>query len=348
MRALTFRGRKSVALEHVDDPRLESPGDALLRVRLTAVCGSDLHVYHERERGLDPGTVMGHECTGEVLETGAEVHGLRPGDRVLCPFTTSCGSCFHCREGLTARCERGQLFGWVREGVGLHGAQAEYLRVPLAATTLVRVPEGVEEEVALLLGDVLATGFYCAKLGTVRPGSVCAVVGCGPVGLMAIVGAGELGARTIFAIDGVAERRALAARFGARAVDPRDAPPAAAVREATGGRGVDAVLEAVGSADAMRLAYELVRPGGVIAAVGVHTEERLPFSPVEAYDKNLTLRVGRCPARALADELLPLVRSRRHDLAAIITHRLPLERGPEAYDLFDRRADGCIKAILRP
>jgi threonine dehydrogenase-like Zn-dependent dehydrogenase len=348
MRAVTFQGKRSVTVESVPDPRLESPTDAVVKVHLAGICGSDLHVYHERERGLDRGTVMGHEFVGEIVELGDDVRSFVKGSRVLSPFTTSCGGCSYCREGLTARCGSGELFGWVQEGRGLHGAQAEYVRVPLAESTLVRVPDGVGEKEALLLGDVLSTGFFGARMAGVRPGGRAAVVGCGPVGLMAVAAARELGAEEIFAIDSIPERLALAERFGATPVDHSRQDVPAVVREATGGRGADGVVEAVGSAAAGRLAVDLVRTGGTLAIVGVHTEDELPFSPSEAYDKNLTFRTGRCPARAILEELIPLVQEKKYDMAAAISHERPLDEGAAGYRIFDRKEDGCIKVALRP
>jgi len=348
MRGLTFHGKRDVRLDRVADPEIETPRDALVRLRLGAICGSDLHVYHEREAGLDLGTVMGHEFVGEVVETGGEVRGLSRGDRVLSPFTTSCGRCFFCRRGLTARCVEGGLFGWVQNGQGLQGAQAEYVRVPLAEGTLVRVPEGVSDEEALLLGDVLSTGYFCARQAGVRPGGVYVVVGCGPVGLMAIVGARELGASAVYAVDSIPARLALAAGFGASPIDRSAADPVAIVRDVTDGRGADAVLEAVGSPQATCLAMDLLRPGGTLSIVGVHNETAFSISPTEAYDKNLTLRIGRCPARAVAEELIPFVEQRKYELTSVISHRLPLEDGPRGYDIFDRKRDNCTKVVLTP
>ena len=158
MKAITFQEVESLSYETVPDPEIRAPGDVILRVRLAAICGSDLHVYHGRETGLDPGTVMGHEMLGEVVETGPDVRQFAVGDWVVCPFSTSCGECFYCREGLTARCSRGRLFGWVEKGEGLHGGQAELVRVPLADSTLVAIPDGAPVEEALLAGDVLSTG----------------------------------------------------------------------------------------------------------------------------------------------------------------------------------------------
>ncbi|HSR15900.1 MAG TPA: zinc-binding dehydrogenase, partial [Gemmatimonadales bacterium] len=247
----------------------------------------------------------------------------------------------------TARCERGQLFGWREQGRGLHGAQAELVRVPLADGTLFPVGAELPAEAALLLADVMPTGWHGATLAESGPGRVTAVVGCGPVGLMAVLAARELGAGQVLAVDAVPERLALAGRYGARMAAP-GAEAVDVVRGMTDGRGADGVVEAVGSAVAGRLAFDLVRPGGTIATVGVHHEAGMPFSPVEAYDRNLTWRIGRCPARHYGEPLLPVARRRAAELAALFTHRLPLDAGAEAYRLFDEKRDGCIKVALVP
>lgn len=348
MRALTFHGGRTIRPDTVPDPTIAEPTDAIVQVELAGICGSDMHIYHERERGQDPGTVMGHEFVGQVVEVGADVCRVSAGHRVASPFTTSCGACFYCLEGLTARCERGQLFGWVERGRGLHGAQAEYVRVPLADSTLVPLSDDVRSDDALLLGDVLSTGFYCARQGGIRASDVVAVIGCGPVGLMGLIGAKEHGATTIVAVDSVAERLDRARALGAHTVDFAQDDPLEVVRSLSEGRGADVVLELVGSPEALRSAYRLVRPGGVISVVGVHNEDHLAFSPAEAYDKNLTFRVGRCPARHMMEALLPLVREGRYDLASVISHRLPLERGADGYAMFDEKRDGCTKVVLLP
>ncbi|MGH7731446.1 MAG: alcohol dehydrogenase catalytic domain-containing protein, partial [Candidatus Eiseniibacteriota bacterium] len=199
MKALTFQGIRDVRYEETPDPRLEDGRDAVVRVELAGLCGSDLHVYHGRETGIDRGTVLGHEFVGRVLEVGAAVRGLAPGDRVACPFTTCCGTCHYCALGLSARCVAGRLFGWVQLGAGLHGGQAPLVRVPLADTTLFRLPDDVDLPEALLLCDVLPTGSYCATQAEVGAGRSVVVVGCGPVGLMAILAARERGAERIHA-----------------------------------------------------------------------------------------------------------------------------------------------------
>jgi len=347
MRALTFHAPRDVRCETVPDPRLLGPRDVILRVELAAICGSDLHVYRGHEEGLDQGTVMGHEVLGEVVEVGREVRRLSRGDRVVAPFTTSCGACRPCEDGLTARCLHGELFGWVEGGRGLHGVQAELVRVPLAEATLVRVPAELAPEEALLAGDVLSTGYFCADAARFAPGATVVVLGCGPVGLMAIVGALELRAGRVLAVDSVPERLALAARFGAEPVD-LCADPVAFLREHTDGRGADCVLEVVGSPSASRLALDLLRAGGTISAVGVHTEERFAFTPGEAYDKNLTYVAGRCPARRYAPRMLELLGRGRHPFAAVYSHRLGLEEGPRGYRIFDEKLEGCTKVLLAP
>jgi len=320
----------------------------LLRVDLAAICGSDLHVYRGVERGLERGTVLGHEFLGTVVEAGSEVRRWKPGARVVSPFSTSCGRCFFCTRGLTSRCEESQLFGWVQDGKGLHGGQAEYVRVPLADATLVALPSGVPEEQALLAGDVLSTGFHAAEAGGIQSGDVVCVLGCGPVGLCAILGAGELGAREVLAVDSVPERLELAERYGAIPVRLGSDDVEARVRSRTEGRGADVVLEVVGSPQASRLAYALARKGGTISAPGVHNEPHFAFSPGEVYDKNLTYRSGRAPARATMERMLARLSAKAFDLAPLFSHRLPLSETPRGYEIFDQKRERCTKVLLLP
>jgi len=346
MRAITFQGERQVAFEIVPDPTILEPRDAIVRVERSAVCGSDLHAYHGREVGLDPGTVMGHEFLGTVVERGPSVRRFTAGDRVVSPFSTACGECDPCMRGLSARCVAGGLFGWVSNRRGLQGAQAEYVRVPLADTTLVAAPENVDLDVALLLGDVLPTGFYAARRAEVGEGATVVVLGCGPVGLAAVLAARAAGAETLFAVDGVPERRAVAAGFGATPFDSNTDGVAKRLRDETAPQGVDAVIEAAGTPAASRLALELVRPGGTVVVVAVHNEENFAFPPSAVYDKNVTYRSGRCPARSLMPGLVDWVRSHQSDAARLVTHRWPLASGVAAYELFDSRGDGCIKVVF--
>lgn len=347
MQAIIFQGKKTLACERAAEPEILTPDDAIVRVAVAAICGSDLHVYHGREAGLDPGTVMGHEFVGEVVAVGKNVQHFRSGERVFSPFFSACGRCFFCRHDLSCRCERGHLFGWVEQGRGLQGAQAEFVRVPLADTTLSRIPGDVTWEEALLLCDILPTGFFGADMAMSSRGKNVAVVGCGPVGLLAILGLREFGAENVFAIDFLPERLGLAERFGAIPVRATE-PVREIVWEQTQRPGVDAVLEAVGSAAAQKLAIELVRPGGVIATVGVHTRPHFSFSPVDLYNKNLTYKTGRCPVQRYLPRLIPLVQQQKYDVTAVISHRLPLREGVVGYRIFDEKQDQCTKVLLIP
>jgi threonine dehydrogenase-like Zn-dependent dehydrogenase len=345
MRAVCFEEVGRVGLHSIADPVIEAPTDAIVRVRVAGLCGSDLHPFFGREEGLAPLTVMGHEFVGEVVEVGPEVGGFSVGDSVCAPFTTSCGRCFYCRAGLTSRCEHGQLFGWRQDGVGLHGGQAQYVRVPLADGTLVRIPEGLSDDVALLLGDNLSTGYFCAEMAGIRPQGVYAVIGCGTVGLLAVAAAFRLGAERVFAHDPQPDRLAMAAGLGA-AVSAEEDGFVQAIHEATAGRGADAAMEGVGLPQAQRLAYRVVRPGATISVVGCHCSEHFAFGPADAYDKNLTYRTGRCPARNYMDRLAGELADRPMDLFWCVSHRFALEDGVSAWRVFAGREDGCIKAVL--
>ncbi len=346
MKALTFNGKQQINFETVDDPSILSPTDAIVKVKLCAICGSDLHVYREHEKGLDHGTVMGHEFVGEIVETGKAVTNLQKGDKVVSPFSTNCGHCYYCQIGLTCRCEHSQLYGWVEHGQGLHGTQAEYVRVPLAEGSLMKYDSSISDAAALFTGDIMATGYHCAAMAEIKEDGTYVVMGCGPVGLMAILGAFDQGAKEVFAIDAVAERLDQAKAYGAIPINFQKEEVVAILQKATKGRGVDAVMDAVGSDDAARLAYELIRAGGIISTVGVHNSDHMAFNPVEAYNKNLTYKIGRCPARHYMPMLLDKLQKGKMDTSAIITHRLPLSAGPQAYEMFDQKKDGCLKILL--
>jgi len=348
MHALTFGGKEIIEYSNVKDPALLQSTDAIVRITMAGICGSDLHVYHGRETGLDFGTVMGHEFTGIIEETGPSVKKFKKGSRVLSPFTTSCGECFYCRIGLTCRCEKGNLFGWVEKGHGLHGAQANYVRVPMADSTLLPLSNDLDEKKGLLLGDVFSTGYFCADNAGIKPNNVYAVIGCGPVGLMTIIAAKHLGAETIFAIDMIPERLAIAKKFGAVPLIASVVNVKEEILNSTHGRGADAVMEVVGSGQTLKLAIDLLRPGGTISSVGVHTAKHFAFSPGEAYDKNITYKSGRCPARYYAEKLLKEEVPQRYAIEDIITHQFTLNEGTKAYEVFDQKLDGCIKAVLKP
>jgi len=345
MQGICFQDIQKVACKQLADPIIEQPTDAIVQVSLAGLCGSDLHVYYGRETGIDVDTVMGHELVGTIVETGSRVGSLSIGDRVYAPFTTNCGDCFYCNSGLTARCTSGQLFGWVENGVGLHGGQSELVRVPLADGTLKKIPEAVSDASALLLGDNFSTGYFCAEMAEVSADGVYVVVGCGTVGLLCIMAARHLGAKTIYALDLVPERRAQAESLGAIAMDANPAA-VAEVKLKTNGRGADAVMELVGLPAAQKLAFDIIRPGGIMSVVGCHCTPHFSFGPMDAFDKNLTYKTGRCPARAYMDRLTDLVADGTFELDSFISRRFGIEDCVEAYDIFSNRKDGCLKAAI--
>ena len=344
MYGVLFEAPHVVRWGEVADPHIEDARDAIVSVEMAGLCGSDLHPFFGRERGLDPGTVMGHEFVGRVIDVGDAVHAVQVGDIVFAPFSTSCGQCTTCKTGLTSRCPHGALFGSRQAGRGLHGGQAERVRVPLADGTLKRVPSGLSHEAALLLGDNFSTACYCADLADVRPDGVTVVIGCGSVGLLGILAAQALGARAIVAVDPVAERRERASRLGAVA-EPPGPGVMNAIAALGGDRGATSVMEFVGLPDAQRLAWEALAPGGVMAVIGCHSSA-FAFSPAEAYDRNLTYRTGRCPARHYMEQLADRVRDGLPDITGVITHRFKAADGPRAYDVFAHHRDGCVKAVL--
>ncbi len=344
MKGVCFQRVGIVALQELPDPQIECPTDAMVRVELAGMCGSDLHPFFGRERGLDLGTVMGHEFVGTVVDIGSNVHQVAVGDRVYAPFTTNCGHCFYCIRGLTSRCSNGQPFGWRSDGVGLHGGQAEWVRVPLADATLARIPNGLSNESALLLGDNLSTAYFCAEMANLASDNLTVVIGCGTVGLLSILAARVQGAGPIVAIDRVPSRREMAAQRGAIPLAPEEAIDY--VRNMTEGRGADSVMELVGLPEAQSLAYSLIRPGGVMSVIGCHSAPNFSFTPTDAYNKNLTYRTGRCPARHYMSLLSERVAREQWAIDSLITHRFRPEECVDAYDVFANQRDGCIKAVF--
>lgn len=345
MRGVCFQGVEQVQLRDLPDPQLVSPTDAIVRVEMAGLCGSDLHPFFGREQGLDPGTVMGHEFVGKVVAVGEAVRAHRVGDRVFAPFTTNCGNCYFCLHQLPCRCVHSQLFGWRQNDRGLHGGQAELVRVPWADGTLKSMPPELSAIAALLLGDNFSTGYFAAELAGVDPAGIFGVIGCGTVGLLAIQAARLKGATRILAFDPVPNRRQMATELGAVALSPED-DVARTVAKATDGRGLDAVMELVGLPAAQKMAFDIVRPGGTLATIGCHCTEQFAFSPVAAYDKNLTYRTGRCPARYYMDLLTDRVIAEAIPLDHYVTHQFALEDADEAYRIFSNRENGCLKAVF--
>ena len=344
-RALVYHGARDVRLESLPDPTPPDSCGAVVRVQHTAICGSDLHLYHG-SLPVPPGFTLGHEFIGEVVETGRDVRGFRAGERVLVSGVIGCGECRACAGGHPVRCERHgvRVFGNSRE---LPGGQAEAVAVPAADFALLRIPDGVTNEQAVLLTDILPTGYYGARNAEIRPGQSVAVVGLGPVGQCALDCAQLFGPARVFAIDRVPERLAAARAKGAIAIDGAS-DPLGQVLAATAGQGVDAVIEAVGADETISLSLQLVRVAGVVSVIGVSTNFAFPFNMLAALMKDLTFRIGICPVPELWDDLVPLVQAGRLRPESVFTHRLPLSKGAEAYALFDSRSDGVMKILLDP
>ncbi|MFB3738007.1 MAG: alcohol dehydrogenase catalytic domain-containing protein [Candidatus Velamenicoccus archaeovorus] len=325
---------------------MAEPTDAVVRVRVAAICASDLHFLHGKAP-LDPGEGMGHEAVGVVESVGSEVRRIRPGDRVVAAFHVACGRCWFCARGQTHLCEDWRMLGAGLFGGELGGAQAELVRVPRADVNLLRLPDELDDERAVFLGDVLTTGYHGAAVAGIEPGDTVAVVGAGPVGLCCVASAPLFGAAEVLALDRVPERLALAERFGGRPVDVTRQHPNTAVSERTGGRGADVVIEAVGSPEGLATALDVVRRGGRITVVGVFTSETLPVQIGVWWTRGLSVRLtGICPVHARWDAVLREVLAGRLDPRPLVSHRLPLEEAPLGYELF--RARRATKVLLLP
>jgi alcohol dehydrogenase len=345
IRALTFHGKGDVRVESRPDPTPPDQDGAVLRVERAAICGSDLHLYHGDLPVPETGFAVGHEFVGEVVEVGSAVRDFRAGDRVLCAGVIGCGACAPCRGGHVVRCERRQTRVFGMSGA-LPGGQAEAVAVPGADHALRRIPEGVSVEQAVLLTDILPTAFYGAKGAEIRPGQTVAVIGLGPVGLLAVECAQLFGPARVLAIDRIPERLARAKALGAVPVHADRA--AETVQGLTGGVGPDSVIEAVGADATIQLALQLVRVAGVVSVIGVNMNFAFPFPMPLALMKDLTFRIGICPVPELWDELVPLVQAGRLHPENVFTHRLALSEGSEAYRIFDEKRDGVLKVLLDP
>jgi len=346
MKAIVFKGIKKVEVTEVSSPKIIESTDAIIKVESAAICGSDMHVYHGREIGIDSGTIMGHEFSGTVIEVGKDVHRFKKGERVLSPFTINCGDCFYCNIGLTARCIKSSLYGWVENGVGLQGVHAEYVRVPMANSTLVHLPDELSWEEGNLLADIASTGYFGAEQAEIKPRDCCVIVGCGPVGIMAVKAAKLLGAKKIYVIDSIDFRLRIAEKNGAIPINYSLVDPVNEIKKASKSRGADCVIEAVGSKASMKTSFSILRPGGILSTIGVQAFNELPFSPAEMYDKNITLKAGRCSSRFYAEKLIPKVISGEFYIKDVITHRFKLEDGVEAYRLFDEEKENCLKVLF--
>ncbi|MDQ2696455.1 MAG: glutathione-dependent formaldehyde dehydrogenase, partial [Pseudomonadota bacterium] len=391
---LCWYGTRDVRVETVPDPRIINPRDAIVKITATAICGSDLHLYNGYIPTMQKGDILGHEFMGEVMEVGSGVKNLRPGDRVVVPFPIACGQCHFCRQELYALCDNsnpnavlaekmwGQspagIFGYSHLLGGYAGGQAEYVRVPFADVGPFKVPGHLSDEQVLFLTDIYPTGWQAAENCAIRPDATVAVWGCGPVGQFAVTAARLLGAARVIAIDRFPERLAMARRNnpGVETIDyeaiGNTLDLVDVLREATGGRGPDACIDAVGMEAhgvglewwydrtkqsmrletgrpiALRQAIMACRKGGTVSIPGVYGGliDKIPFGA--AMNKGLTLRMGQTHVHRYLRPLLERIEQGEVNPAAIITHRLGLEEAPWGYETFSHKANECVKVVLRP
>ena len=394
MRAVTWHGKRDVRVDDVPDPVIEAPTDAIIRVTSTGICGSDLHLYEVLGPFLDAGDVLGHEPMGIVEEVGAEVTHIAPGDRVVIPFNISCGHCWMCDRGLMTQCETTQtretdtgaaLFGYTKLYGQVPGGQAEYLRVPQAHFGPIKVPEGPPDDRFVYLSDVLPTAWQAVEYADIPDGGSLLVLGLGPIGEMCCRIAQHRGCETVLAVDLVPERLARANAHGVHAIDLEGHDDLAGhVRDLTGGRGPDSVIDAVGMEahgaplgklahtlagflpdvlarkaietagidrlSALYAAIDLVRRGGTISLSGVYGGAASPMPLLQMFDKQLNLRMGQANVKRWIDDILPLLTGTEDPLGVddFATHRLPLDQAPHAYEIFQRKQDGAFKILLQP
>jgi threonine dehydrogenase-like Zn-dependent dehydrogenase len=393
MRALTWQGKRKVEISEVPDPQIQEPTDAIVEITSTAICGSDLHLYEVLGPYLNPGDVLGHEPMGIVREVGADVTHIKPGDRVVVPFNISCGSCWMCSRQLFAQCETTQntrtgkgasLFGYTSLYGSVPGGQAEYLRVPQAHFGPIKVPEGFSDDRFLYLSDVIPTAWQAVAYADTPKGGTLAILGLGPIGMMAAKIALHLGVDRVIGVDLVPERLERAKAAGVDVVDSREGDVTSMLIDLTDGRGPDAVVEAVGMeahgsplgklahtavgllpdvlakpmADKMAIdrmsalhtAVKSVRRGGTVSISGVYGGEIDPMPMMEMFDRGVQMRMGQCHVRRWIDDILPVVTADGDPLGLedFATHHLPLSEAPQAYEMFQKKTDGCFKVVLNP
>lgn len=351
MQATVFRGVQEFGLEEVEKPRA-GVGEAVVRVTLTTICGTDLHIIRG-EYPVKPGLTIGHELVGVIDELGPGVTGYQPGDRVLVGAITPCGQCHACLSGHLSQCGHGSGYeamgGW-RLGNTLPGAQAEYVRIPFAQANLAPVPAGLSDEQVLLLADIASTGFSGAESGGVRIGDTVVVLAQGPIGLCASLGARLMGASRVIGVDGDESRRAFARGMGVDVVlDHRNQDVVAEVRRLTGG-GADVAIEALGTQQTFETALRSLRPGGTLSSLGVYSGKlQLPYDAFAAGLGDHRVVTTLCPGgKERMRRLMATVQAGRVDLTPLLTHRFALKDIRDAYELFGQRADGVIKVAIRP
>ena len=382
MRAVVWHGKNDVRVDDVDDPVIEEPTDAVIQVTSTAICGSDLHLYTKLWPVMEEGDILGHEAMGVVVEIGSDISDLTPGDRVVVPFNVSCGWCLQCQDRMYSQCETTQntaarkaasLIGYTKLYGHIPGAQAEYLRVPQAQFGPIKVPEGAPDLRYVLLADVLPTAWQAVEYANVRPGDTVSVHGLGPVGQMAARIARFRGAERVIGIDRVPERLEMAARHGVETVDFGDVGDATeAVAELTRGSLCHAAIDAVGmeasgggslidsvlqatkvqpdKLAALHSALGSVRRGGTLSIAGVYAGPFPMFPLGDLFDKQITVRMGQANVKRWIDDIVPLISGDEDPLHVddLITHRMPIEQAPYAYEIFQKKMDGCVKVVLEP
>lgn len=375
MKAICFAGMKNVEVKEVDDPKLKNDDDIIVKVTSAAICGSDLHLVHGMVPNMPMGFILGHETMGIVEEAGSEVHNVKKGDRVIVPFPVSCGHCWYCEHGLWSQCDNsnpngevGGIFGYSNTYGGYDGGQAEYLRVPYANVGPKRVPEDLADEQVLFLTDILPTSYWGVVNGGVKKGDTVVVLGCGPVGLLTIKWAIFHGADRVIAVDYIDYRMNHARSYGVEVVDIEQHDNTGEyIKDITNG-GADVVIDCVGmdgkmttfemietlmklqggSKSAIEIATQAVRKGGTVQFVGVYGARYNMFPFGDFFARNITLKMGQCPAHEFVEPILGLIKKGEFDATDIITHRLSLSEGEHAYRIFDRKEDDCIKVVLKP
>jgi threonine dehydrogenase-like Zn-dependent dehydrogenase len=345
MKALLYHGPRDGRPGEFPEPAIQDDRDAIGRMTQAGICGSDLHIYQGHGFSPETGFCVGHEAVGEVVEVGGAVRRLKSGDKVMLSAAVGCGVCRPCLSGVIARCETAGA-GCYGLGPALQGCQAEYIRVPAADFNAALIPEGLTPEQALLLTDNLPTAYFGCLNADIGPGKTVAVVGLGPIGLMAVEIAFVLGASKVYAIDLVPERRALAADMGAEALDGTTA--LGEIAAATKMRMVDCVVEAVGADATVLMAIQLAGSGGTASVVGVNQSMQFNFPMALAFVKSLTFRIGMCSVQCHWPDLVRLIRGGRLHPERFISHRMPLAEGARAYELFDSREGGALKMVLTP
>ncbi len=375
MKALVYEGVKNVKVKTVDDPSIQKNDDVIIKVTSTAICGSDLHLLHGMVPNLKTGTVLGHETMGVVVEAGKEVTRLKKGDRVIVPFPVACGHCWYCEHDLFSQCDNsneygdcGGIFGFSDTMGGYDGGQAELLRVPYANVGPVKVPETLSDEQVLFLTDILPTSYWGVEHAGVKAGDTVVVLGCGPVGLLAVKWAHYFGAKRVIAVDCVDYRLQKAAEYGAETVHLEHQDHTGdLIKDMTNG-GADVVIDCVGmdgkmtrfemietalklqggSKSAIELAAQAVRKCGTVQFVGVYGSRYNMFPLGDFFGRNITMKMGQCPAHAYIPRILGLIESGEFRADDIITHRLSLNEAERGYDIFEKKKDNCIKVVLKP